>query len=408
MFAQEDEDGEEDEEHVVHTPEGPSPELEDEGLQVEVIADDLEFPTSMAFLDDNDILVLEKDTGIVHRVIDGELQDDPALDVEVANNNERGLLGIAVSDAGDDATDVFLYFTESGGGEDGDDWQEDIEPEGNRLYRYEMSSGDEDGELQDEELLLDLPATPGPRYNGGPVLIGPDSNVYVIIGDVDAHETEAQNFEDGPEPDGTSGILRVTPDGEVEGILGDEDPLNLYYAYGIRNSFGMDFDPVTGNLWDTENGPATNDEINLVEPGFNSGWRDVQGFEEDEDVDIDSDLVDFDGAGEYSDPEFVWSEPVGVTALKFLDSAELGEEYENDMFVGDFNDGTLYRFDLNEERTELAVDDTTAEDQDDLEDAIFGTGFGAITDIEVGPDGNLYVLSFHEDQGTIFRITLDS
>ena len=50
-----------------------------------------------------------------------------------------------------------------------------------------------------------------------------------------------------------------------------------YYAYGIRNSFGMDFDPVTGNLWDTENGPSYGDEINLVEPGFNSGWQVVQG-----------------------------------------------------------------------------------------------------------------------------------
>ena len=56
-----------------------------------------------------------------------------------------------------------------------------------------------------------------------------------------------------------------------KGILGNTYPLNLYYAYGIRNSFGMDFDPVTGKLWDTENGPDYGDEINLVEPGFNSG-----------------------------------------------------------------------------------------------------------------------------------------
>ena len=60
--------------------------------------------------------------------------------------------------------------------------------------------------------------------------------------------------------------------------LGNETyPANLYYACGIRNSFGLDFDPVTGNLWDTENGPDFGDEINLVNQGFNSGWEQVQG-----------------------------------------------------------------------------------------------------------------------------------
>jgi hypothetical protein len=73
----------------------------------------------------------------------------------------------------------------------------------------------------------------------------------------------------------------VTQDGEIvncKGILGNEYPLDLYYAYGIRNGFGMDLDPETGYLWDTENGPGFGDEINLVEPGFNSGWAKIQGI----------------------------------------------------------------------------------------------------------------------------------
>ena len=77
-----------------------------------------------------------------------------------------------------------------------------------------------------------------------------------------------------------AGVLRMTQNGQPvndTGILGDEHPLDLYYAYGIRNSFGMDFDPITGNLWDTENGPSYGDEINLVEPGFNSGWQAITG-----------------------------------------------------------------------------------------------------------------------------------
>jgi glucose/arabinose dehydrogenase len=58
----------------------------------------------------------------------------------------------------------------------------------------------------------------------------------------------------------------------------DNRPLNMYYAYGIRNSFGLDFDPLTGNLWDTENGPEYGDEINLVELSFNSGWLKLVGY----------------------------------------------------------------------------------------------------------------------------------
>jgi hypothetical protein len=96
----------------------------------------------------------------------------------------------------------------------------------------------------------------------------------------------------------------------------DDSMLQYYYAYGIRNGFGMDFDPVTGNLWDTENGPEFGDEINLVEPGFNSGRADVQGLMSKLEENLDEhsvegvgdvedvELVDF-GRGNYSDPEFV-------------------------------------------------------------------------------------------------------
>ena len=89
---------------------------------------------------------------------------------------------------------------------------------------------------------------------------------------------EPRTFEMEQSLMGRAGILRVTQDGRPvgHGILGPDDPLNKYYAYGIRNSFGIDFDPLTGNLWDTENGPDYGDEINLVRPGFNSGWKVVQ------------------------------------------------------------------------------------------------------------------------------------
>src|SRR5207253_5996263 len=118
--------------------------------------------------------------------------------------------------------------------------------------------------------------------------------------------------------DGTSGILRVTQDGEPvgDGIFGRSAPDSACYAYGIRNSFGVDFDPVTGKLWDTENGPTFGDEINLVNPGFNSGWSQVMGIWKvgaspgpiigEDNSNPPKKLVFFGGEGKYRAPEFSW------------------------------------------------------------------------------------------------------
>jgi glucose/arabinose dehydrogenase len=223
----------------------------------------------MAFLGPNDILVLEKDEGTVQRIVNGTMLQQPLLQVPVATESERGMLGIAVAKHKNGPTYVFLYYTESGGRKTADDSTSGIDPSGNRLYRYELVNN----QLVNPKLMLNLPGTPGPNHDGGKVVIGPDNNVYVVIGDLISHRTQAQNVLDGSSADATGGIIRITQDGQAvaDSPLGGIYPQNLYYAYGMRNSFGMDFDPVTGKLWDTENGPNYGDEINLVEPGFNSG-----------------------------------------------------------------------------------------------------------------------------------------
>ena len=136
--------------------------------------------------------------------------------------------------------------------------------------------------------------------------------------------------------------------------LGDREPLNLYYSYGLRNSFGIDFDPVTGKLWDTENGEDFGDEINLVEPGFNSEWNKAQGIwtlGEEEDMTEVAPLHPENGwqilveKGKYSPPEFTWRDSLGPRTIKFLNSDRLGKQYENDIFVGDIDKGNLYHFD---------------------------------------------------------------
>jgi glucose/arabinose dehydrogenase len=372
----------------------------------------------MAFLGPNDILVTEKETGIVKRILDGQVQESPVLDVSVANSIERGMLGIAISKQQlDGKTYVFLSYTESGNDEDGSDVENNVDPLGNRLYRYEFV----DGQLTNPVLLLDLTADPPNdrgEHNGGKIRIGPDNHIYYMIGEVGGHRTEAQNIADGPEPNGLGGVLRITQDGDIinsEGpIFGNEIPLSLYYAIGIRNSFGMDFDPLTGILWDTENGPTAGDEINLVFPGFNSGWHPIQGYIQDNLMGRGTsvDYLVHLRSSRYADPKFVWTWPIGITALKFLNSDKLGQEYANNMFVGDINNGLLYRFTLNEARNEILINDTYTGNIELLADnkiqdpkenlpLIFGQGFGGITDIQVGPDGYLYVLSY---TGAMYRV----
>jgi aldose sugar dehydrogenase len=370
------------------------PTIKDLNLKVETVATGLALPTTMAFIGPNDILVLEKNKGTVQRIINGQMLAEPLLRINVSSEVERGMLGIATSqDNQTGKSNVFLYYTELEGGE----------PVASRLYRYELTNE----KLVNPVLLLDLPAVPGPRHNAGNIMIGPDNNLYVSVGDLDGHITLAQNVKGASGLDGSSAILRITQDGKAvgQGMLGESGISKKYYAYGLRNSFGMDFDPVTGKLWDTENGASYSDEINFIEPGFNSGWLQVQGMAPDNFN--TEDLENFQGKGNYSDPEFVWTDTVGPTAIKFFGSDRLGNQYKNDIFVSDITQGNIYHFDLTGNRTNLILDgllaDKMSNNSTENRDIIFGEGFGGISDLEVGPyDDYLYVVSL--GHGNIYRI----
>jgi aldose sugar dehydrogenase len=390
----------------------------DSNLKVETLVNGLSSPTSMAFIDNNNILVLEKG-GQVRLVSNGVLQDKPVLQVSVDTESERGLLGIAImnsSKAGNDTATasttninnnnnnkvVFLYYTES----NGTDFQ-------NRVYRYNWNGQTQS--LINPTLILDLPALPGPNHDGGKLAIGPNHYLYAIIGDLN-HRGKLQNIKDGPGPDNTSAIFRVKPnDGSAPMdnpfIKDPNNAMHKYYAYGVRNSFGITFDPLTGNLWQTENGAGSYDEINLVKPGFNSGWIKVMGpLSRNEGVNTDQ-LVNFPGS-HYTDPVFSWKTPVAVTDIEFLKSLVLGEKYKNNIFVGDYNNGNLYYFEVNGTRTGIKQDTSQdkvglssliVDDDNQLSAVTFGTGFGGISDIETGPkDGFLYILSIND--GSIYRI----
>jgi glucose/arabinose dehydrogenase len=390
----------------------------DSNLKVEALVNGLSSPTSMVFIDNNNILVLEKG-GQVRLVSNGVLQDKPVLQVSVDTESERGLLGIAIMNSSNGGNDivtasatninnnnnkkiVFLYYTESNG--------TDLQ---NRVYRYNWN--EQTQSLINPTLILDLPALPGPNHDGGKLAIGPDHYLYAIIGDLN-HRGKLQNIKDGPDPDNTSVIFRVKPnDGSAPMdnpfIKDPNNAVHKYYAYGVRNSFGITFDPLTGNLWQTENGAGSYDEINLLKPGFNSGWIKVMGPQSrNEGVNTDQ-LVNFPGS-HYMDPVFSWKTPVAVTDIEFLKSLVLGEKYKNNIFVGDYNNGNLYYFEVNETRTGIkqnisqdkaGLSSSIVDNDNQLSAVTFGTGFGGISDIETGPkDGFLYILSIND--GSIYRI----
>ena len=428
------------------------PKVTDSNLKVELVARNLDFPTAIDFLGNDDLLLTEKDTGNVYEIINGNISA-PLIHLNVTTRDERGLLGLAISGNGNndskDNTFVYLYYTLCGKDKatDSEVIQQFLNGEkvgqptvkggskkcGNYVYRYELDA--KDNKLVAPKLIASLPGLPGPSHNGGKLLMDKEKNLFVTIGDLQTtkfnqnktgYDTKAQNIINGTFPDGRGGILRITQDGKPvgNGTLGVDYPLNLYYAYGIKNSFGIGLDPVTDNLWDTENGPQFGDEINLVKPGFNSGWEKVQGIwklnqtrEKDGIFDNSTkgvEFVDFSSKGKYSNPEFVWDKPVAPTALAFLDSDKLGQQYTNDIFVGSAKKGTLFHFDLKPDRESLDLigdlADLVYSKKDDSSKIVFGENFGVVTDIKVGPDGYLYVVSGSGEtgKGAIYRIVPNS
>ena len=424
------------------------PFLNDSKLEVELITEGLDSTTSMAFIgNQGDILILEKGGKVI--LFSNESKTKiPLVNFTVNENFERGLLGVAVlnnisdsdttaisasgnnqtiisRDDDDGASDVttalpsssstptfvFFYLTEAS--------KEDrSQVLGNRIYRFEWN--DTDKSLSNGTLILDLPVLPGPTDNGGKLLADSENrHIYAVIGDLN-RKGMLQNFKNGSLPDDTSAILRINPDGSpaqgnpflnVSRTEGSYSNLSKYYAYGIRNSFGLAIDPVTGILWDTENGPDGFDEINVVRPGFNSGWAIVMGPIERSNPTSENDLVNFLGSSSYADPVFSWGRAVGVTDIEFYNSDKLGNDYTNNIFVGDANNGHLYFFEVNEDRSGLELehprlaDDLVASNDRQRAAVTFGTGFpSSITDVETGPDGYLYVLTFHPTMGTISRI----
>ncbi len=491
-------------------PAAQTPTLLDNNLTLRTVIAGLEAPTSIAFLGANDMLVLEKASGEVKRVVDGVVQG-VVLDLAVNNHSERGLLGIALHPDFPSDPGVYLFWTCRSTAPPDDD---PFTPEEQRCSDTAMFGKDSPDTLAvpllgnrvdrftwngtalayDHNLIQLLafqhdgaPVPPGqgdseqpPRGNhdGGILAFGPDGKLYVMFGDA-GRRGQLQNLPSGPTLTGTGPtvpddqfggpapddahftgvILRLNDDGTsppdnpfydlgttTGGAIGAN--LQRVFAYGVRNSFGMAFDPRSGMLWDQENGEDAFDEINLVEPGMNSGWIQVMGpldrIDEYRFIETTSlhhedfpNLQQFRWGPEriamtpetaserlfslpgsrYSDPEFSWKHVLAPAAIGFMDGRSIGPQFDGDLFVG-FSvpeplGGPLLRFNLTGNRRKLAVDgpgledrvadNATFHDMGESESLLIGTDFGVVTDIETGPQGNLYVVSI--DQGSIYEIS---
>jgi len=373
----------------------------DDDYIVEIFVGGLHYPTTMDFVEGG-ILVIEKNTGKVVRIMNnGIMYDEPVLDVPVRAGFYSGLLGItALSDR------VFLYYTESETGDDRHD------PSGydakNRVYQYDWDGT----KLTNPILIKELIAQERDDHHGGVMTKGQNGEVYFAIGD----QNQSGIFENVIENpcylihfvNDECSNEQIYETSSIFKIHTNDDNRVELFAMGVRNSFGLGVDPVTGYLWDTENGKDHFDEINLVKPRFNSGWNNVMGPVDRANPDhpvtqtIPQPFENF----VYSDPEFSWYEPVGPTAIAFPDLTSFGK-YSDWLFVGDYHHGRIYKFQLNSDRTEFVFSDKRLSDlvldklNDKVEKILFAEGFKTVTDIKFRHDA-MYVVSIAD--GSIYKI----
>src|SRR5918995_157077 len=203
-------------------------------IRIEPIYKGLKLPTAIAFLGPDDMLVLQKENNTIMRIVNGQMLDEPVLDLGSTVKIKGCMCDIAIlhNDNGTSYAFLYYYLAEVN---DNNGTTKVVDS----LYRYDIING----KFINPKLIFEIPSSPAGIHHGGKLMIGPDKNIYLTIGDIDGRETKAQNIKNGSLADGSSAILRFTQNGEPVdgGILGDTHPLDKYYAYGLRNSFGINY-----------------------------------------------------------------------------------------------------------------------------------------------------------------------
>ena len=376
-----------------------------------VVGSGLSRPIMIVWLDPsnpNDFFVVEKTVqgsnpvvGRVRRVTNGVVSD-PLLTLPVSSANwEHGLLGIELHPNFRENGYVYLYYTAPAS-------DNPSLAQRARLVRYRFNGT----ALVDPTDIWTINI--GVRNNqvhfGGVIRFGPDGKLYIVVGETNNLSPNA--IEINRRMDrvlGAGGIYRLNPDGTIPAdnpfTYHTDQRIKALYAYGIRNSFGLAFDALTGRLWFTENGPNVYDEVNTAAPGFNSGWLRIMGpdsrdarYGENGNYAYDARHLVMLQNAYYDDPRFSWYTPIGVAAICFLRSARFDADLRDQCVIGESVNGRLYLFQMNTNRngfrfTDTRLHDLVADSAAERDLNAWGSSWGVVSDLKIGPDGYLYVVS---------------
>ena len=327
------------------------------GVKAVRVADGLNVPIGFTFLPDGRLVYLERATGWLRfRNLQTDNDHRVFRITNVDSNGERGALGVAVHPDWPSSPFVYAYATRN-----------TAHGLRNQVLRIRV----ENGRGTSTRVLVSAAAGPASNHNGGRIAFGPDGKLYVVIGD----NADPSNSQDRTK-NLRGKILRINPNGSIPGT----NPFgNRIWAFGIRNSFGFAFDPQTDRLWESENGPECNDEINRIVRGGNFGWGPRQSCPH----------TNNSGPRPRIRPRFTFADTKGLTGAAFCQGCGLGPGYAGDLLVGAVNDGIIRRFDLNGTRKDVDGGPTIVLDRP-----------GGVISLEVAPNGRI----FFSDFGSIYRL----
>jgi glucose/arabinose dehydrogenase len=332
-------------------------------LTVQKVKGGLNGPAGFTFTPKGIIYYLQRGTGAV-RVLNPDTGNDrPFFKIGGVNGSgERGALGIALHPNWPKTPFAYVYVTRRAHG---------------RLMNQLVRIRAKNGHGVAYKVLLQAPAASVPYHNGGRIGFGPDGKLYVMIGDGhdDANAQDRSHNLRGK-------MLRINPDGSIPKT--NPFKASRIWSFGHRNSYGFTFDPQTGRLWETENGPACNDEINLVIRGGNFGWGPKENCSGSSPGDTNN-----SGPKPRRGPKLWFGSTIGITGAAFCDGCGLGPSYEGDLLFGAVNDGNVRVVALNGARNGISGSASIAANNP-----------GGVYSMETAPDGTIYF----SDASAIYRL----